>query len=95
MARRIPALSATLNRSVSALGHARGSVVAKAIRATIGALAEAEALPGPGDYATRFAPKQAYVRRVANANVWLLYRFDEDHVYVMTARDEPPVPSDD
>ena len=67
----------------------------RAVFAAIGALEDAEALPGPGDYETRFAPGRAHVRRVPGHNVWLLYRFDADHVSVLTARKAPPVPADD
>jgi len=63
--------------------------------AAIGALVKTEQLPGVADDETRFAPTRAYVRRVAGHNVWILYRFDDEHVYVMTARGEPPVPMDD
>ena len=72
-----------------------GTQVSRAVFATITALADADALPGAGDYETRFAPGRAYVRRVAASNVWLLYRFDAGHVFVITARKAPPVPLDD
>jgi hypothetical protein len=32
---------------------------------------------------------------VLRHNIWLLYRFDAEHVYLMTARAEPPVPLDE
>jgi hypothetical protein len=51
-------------------------------------------LPGPGDFEASFSPAKAYVRRVAGQNVWLLYRFDDQFVFLMTARDQPPVPSE-
>ena len=63
--------------------------------ATVNALGDADVLPGPGDYETRFAPGRAHVRRVPGQNIWLLYRFDADHLFVMTARKEPPVPLDE
>jgi len=49
------------------------------------------ALPGIGDYETSFAPGRAHVRRVSGHNLWILYRFDDGQVFVMTARAEPPV----
>jgi hypothetical protein len=61
----------------------------------IGSLADANDLPAAGDHETVFAPGRAYVRRVVVHNVWLFYRFDDNHVFVMTARREPPVPVDD
>jgi hypothetical protein len=73
----------------------RGSATSRAVFSTINALEGAEVLPGVSDYETRFAPGRAHVRRVAGQNVWLLYRFDADHVFVLTARKEPPVPLDD
>jgi hypothetical protein len=52
-------------------------------------------LPGGGDFETSFAPGRAYVRRVVGHNLWLLYRFDDDHVFIMSARNQPPVPVDE
>src|SRR5688572_15000736 len=43
----------------------------------------------------RFAPGRAHVRRAPGQNIGLLYRFDADHVFVITARAEPPVPLDE
>ncbi len=63
--------------------------------AAIGGLAKADRLPGVAHGETRFAPTRAFVRRVTGQNVWILYRFDGEHLYVMTARGEPPVPVDD
>jgi hypothetical protein len=62
--------------------------------ATVAALADADELPGPGDDETRFGPGRAFVRRVPGRNVWILYRFDGDHVFAMTTRGTPPVPND-
>lgn len=72
-----------------------GSPGYHAVSATTRALQRAENLPGAGDYETAFAPARAYVRRVPGQNIWLLYRFDDQHVTVMTARNQPPVPTDD
>ncbi len=58
------------------------------------ALASAD-LPGPGDFETSFAPGRAFVRRVVGHNLWILYPFDVDHVFVMTVRGQPPVPLDE
>jgi hypothetical protein len=35
------------------------------------------------------------VRGFAGHNLWILYRFDDEHVFVMTARGQPPVPLDE
>ena len=67
----------------------------RAVFAAVAALSSAEQLPGVADDETRFSPTKAYVRRVTGHNVWLLYRFDDDHVYLLTTRGEPPIPIDD
>jgi hypothetical protein len=38
---------------------------------------------------TRFGPGRAFVRRVSGRNIWILYRFDDDHVFAMTTRGTP------
>jgi len=92
VAARVARLSATFRRSLDRLGIVTGSPAFRAVFATIGGLSRDDVLPGPGDAETSFAPGRAYVRRVAGQNVWLLYRFDADHVAVLTARNQPPVP---
>jgi hypothetical protein len=94
VAARILRVSTTFRRSVDRLGIAAGSPVYRAVSATMRALASS-GLPGVGDFETAFAPAKAFVRRVTGQNVWLLYRFDDDHVFVMTARSQPPVPLDE
>ena len=63
--------------------------------ATVAALANADELPGPGDDETTFGVGRAFVRRVGGRNVWILYRFDDERMYAMTARGEPPIPVTD
>jgi hypothetical protein len=58
------------------------------------AIADAEALPGPADFETAFAPGRANARRVSGHNLWVLYRFDATYVDVLTVRNEPPLPAD-
>lgn len=91
---RIPRLSTTLRRTLDALGVRSGTPLQRAVNATIRTLKD-DTLPGAGDYETAFAPGRAHVRRVAGQNLWLLYRFDDEHVSVLTARNQPPVPIDD
>ncbi len=91
---RVPRLSTTLRRTLDALGVRSGTALHRAVNATIRALKN-DTLPGAGDYETAFAPGRAHVRRVPGQNLWLLYRFDNEHVTVMTARNQPPVPADD
>lgn len=94
MARRVAKLSTTFRRSVIALGLPPGSPGFRAVFATVAALADARELPGVADDETRFGPGHAFVRRVARRNVWILYRFDDDHLFAMTTRGEPPEPAD-
>lgn len=95
MAGRIPRLSTTFRRTLTAIGVPPKSAVSRAVFATIGALGDAALLPGPADFETRFAPGRAHVRRVPGHNLWILYRFDKDHVFLITVRAEPPVPAGD
>jgi hypothetical protein len=74
------------------LGVTPGSPAQRNVLATVRAIADADALPGPADFETHFAPGRANVRRVAGQNLWLLYRFDGTHVDVLTVRSDPPVP---
>jgi hypothetical protein len=94
VAGRILRVSSTFRRSVEKLGVRAGSPAYRDVSATVRALASAD-IPGPGDYETRFAPGRARVRRVAGRNLWILYRFDTEHVFIMTTRDQPPVPLDE
>jgi hypothetical protein len=94
VARRVAKLSTTFRRSVIALGLAPGSAGFRAVLATVAALADADELPGVSDDETRFGRGRAFVCRVGGRNVWILYRFDDDHVFAMTTRGEPPVPAD-
>lgn len=73
-----------------AFGRGRGIVAAHAGHVR----ADAAELPGAGDGETTFGPGRAFVRRVSGRNVWILYRFDEEHVFAMTTRGVPPVPAD-
>jgi hypothetical protein len=77
------------------LGVLPGSPAFRAVFAAVGTLSHSTELPSPMDGETRFAPGKAYVRRVTGHNVWVLYRFDEGHVFIMTARGEPPMPIDE
>ena len=93
VAGRVLRVSTTFRRSVTRLGVHTGSPAQRAVSAALRALASTT-LPGGGDYETPFSPGTAHVRRVPGHNVWILYRFDDAHVFVMTARNQPPVPVD-
>jgi len=95
VARRVAQLSTTFSRSVLDLGLQPRSPGHRAVFATVAALADAAELPGPLDDETKFGPGRAFVRRVTGRNVWILYRFDDDHVFAMSTRGQPPVPIDD
>jgi len=75
------------------LGVRAGSPAYRAVTAAMRALASTN-VPGPGDYETSFSPARAQVRRVSGQNVWLLYRFDEQHLFILTALGQPPVPAE-
>jgi hypothetical protein len=94
VAERILRVSTTFRRSVERLGIRAGSPAYRAVSATIRALASTD-VPGAGDYETSFSPGRAHVRRVPGQNLWILYRFDDRHVFVMTARSHPPIPLDE
>jgi len=94
VAGRVAKLSTTFRRSVIALDLPPGSPGFRAVFATVAALADAVELPGAGDDETRFGPGRAFVRRVGGTNVWILYRFDDVHIFAMTTRSQPPVPLD-
>jgi hypothetical protein len=91
---RVPRLSVGFVRSKRRLGLAPGSESLRAVGATVRAIADATALPGPIDFETEFAPGRAYVRRVSGQNLWILFRFDATHVDVLTVRTDPPIPAD-
>ena len=95
MARRVAQLSTTFRRSVVDIGLAPGSPGFRAVFTTVAVLAGTDELPGPGDDETTFGVGRAFVRRVGGRNIWVLYRFDEQHVFALTARDQPPLPIGD
>lgn len=94
MAGRTLRLSTTFRQSVQRLGVPSGSPAYRAVSATMRALASSP-LPGGGDFETPFSPGRAYVRRVAGHNLWVLYRFEDEHVFILSARSQPPVPVDE
>jgi hypothetical protein len=79
---------------VDKVGVLAGSPAYRAVTAAMRALASTE-LPGAGDFETMFSPGRAFVRRVGGHNLWVLYRFDDGQVFVMTVRAHPPVPADE
>jgi hypothetical protein len=75
-------------------GSAPGSAAYGAIVGAVRELA-ANPLPGVQDTASIIPPvAMAYVRRVAGANLWLWFTYDNAHVYLRAVTTPPPVPSD-
>ena len=95
MAGRLLSLSTTFGRSLRKLGVVSGSSRQRTVMLEARAIAERGDLPGPSDYETRYGAGSAHVRRVPRENVWILYRFDAERVYVMQVEGTPPVPLDD
>jgi hypothetical protein len=93
LAARIIRLSTTFRRAAERLGIRAGSPAYHAIAASTRTLASGE-LPGAGDSETSFTPGLAFVRRVGGHDLWLLYRFDDEHVFIMTVRNRPPIPAE-
>jgi hypothetical protein len=80
VAGRILRRSTTFRQSVQRLGVPSGSPAYRATSATLRALAPGP-LSGGGDFEIPFSPGRACVRRVAGHNLWVLYRFDDEHVF--------------
>ena len=55
----------------------------------------ADELPGPKDFETSFSTRRAHVTRVRGENIWILYRFDDERLYMVTACGERPAPADE
>jgi len=92
VADRILRVSATFRRSIERLGIKAGSSAYRAVSAALRTLPTRE-LPAPDDFETAFAPTHAHVHRVSGINVWLLYRFNDRYLFLLTARGEPPIPA--
>jgi hypothetical protein len=51
-------------------------------------------LPGALDYEALVPPTgRAWVRRVANENLWIWFRFDDSALTLLTLTASPPVPA--
>jgi len=71
----------------------RGSPRAVAVARTIRILAEVADLPGPADFESTIRPVgRAWVRRVAERNLWVWYRIGDDELVLITVTTDPPVP---
>jgi hypothetical protein len=90
---RVVRLSALFQRRLTALGIKTGTAERAAVGATIGALAEAEELPGLFDTLAPVPPTgTAFVRRVGGRNLWLWYRVLGEDLVLVTVTRAPPVP---
>jgi hypothetical protein len=63
-----------------------------ALGRSLAAIADSSTLPGPLDVEVQFRPGKAHARRVAQLNLWVWFRFDEDSVSIVSVTDEPPLP---
>jgi hypothetical protein len=70
-----------------------GSPRALALARTIRALADATDLPGVANFEASIRPVgRAWVRRVADRNLWVWYRLGEAELILVTVTTDPPVP---
>lgn len=95
MPSRVTRLSVGFARTKGRLGLSPGSSELRGVLATVAAIGAAEVLPGHSDFETKFGSGRAHVRRVPGRNLWVLYRFDDAFVDVLTLRDDPPIPTDE
>lgn len=66
------------------------------LAATLRSLEAAEVLPGPLDGETMIPPvRRAWFRRVAGANLWVLYEARDGEVILLALVGWPPIPVDD
>ncbi len=88
---RLLRLTRRFHDSHTRLALAPASPGARGLAATIAALSRAEGLPGPDDYETIIPPtEEAFVRRVPNQNLWVLFRFDASEVRIIGVVKQPP-----
>ena len=88
---RVPRLTLRFRESRERAEIIPGSPAARAVASTIAALARADGLPGPDDHETIIPPTdEAFVRRVPNHNLWILYRFDAVYVRFVGIMKRPP-----
>jgi hypothetical protein len=70
----------------------------RAVRRTLRQLETDEALPGPVDYEALLSPPAvgvAWARQVEDYRLWILYRFDDQHVSLREIAERAPVRVDD
>jgi hypothetical protein len=94
--RRVVRLTRRYLRNAERLDVVVGSERGRAVAQTIAALADAVALPGPGDSRVVVPPTHsAFVRRVRGRNLWVWYRATDAEVAILALTPDPPVPVDD
>ena len=94
---RVIRLTVLFRRACGRLDLTPQSERGKAMARTIAALATAKSLPGPVDTPALFrTTTSAFVRRIANRNLWLWYRLDDatSEITLVDISTEPPVPRD-
>ena len=83
------AFRASLDRA----GIVAGTVLGRAVGATMRAIADAAALPGPHDQRVSIPPTgYGYVRRVGSLNLWLHFTFTDATAFFRVVVTMPPVP---
>jgi len=72
-----------------------GSPRALAVARTVRGLAAADDLPGHADFEASLRPVgRAWVRRVADRNLWVWYRIGSEELILVTVTTDPPIPLD-
>ena len=72
-----------------------GSPRALAVARTVRSLALADDLPGHADFEATVRPVgRAWMRRVAERNLWVWYRIGEEELVLVTVTTDPPMPFD-
>ena len=93
MARRIRVTTWYAREAIRTLRH--GSARAVAVARIVRILAGTDDLPGPSDFEATTRPVgRAWVRRVADRNLWIWYRIRDEELVLVTVTTDPPIPFD-
>jgi hypothetical protein len=76
-----------------AAGMSPGTDESRAVAACLRVVADAPDLPEVVDVAVAVPPVlRAWCRRVSGRNLWVVFRFDSEHVSALAVTRSPPVP---
>ena len=93
---RIVVLAPRFLRRAQAVGARSGSALSADVGRVVRELANARALPLPGDVEALLPPvRKAHVRRVGERNLWLWYVATDERLTLVAVTEVPPVPMDD